>query len=63
MRFGKGFVGVLTALMMAAAILIAVKADERNTILPLTCEVSTPEGTEISSRSSSVSTPVPETMV
>lgn len=46
MRFGKGFVGVLTALMMAAAILIAVKADERNTILPLTCEVSTPEGTE-----------------
>lgn len=46
MRFGKGFVSALTALMMAAAILIAVKVDERNTILPLGCEISTPEGSE-----------------
>ena len=46
MRFGKGFVSVLTALMLAAAIFVAVIADERNTILPLRCEVSTLEGSE-----------------
>lgn len=46
MRFGKGLVSVLTALMLAAAVVIAVKVDEQNTILPLGCEVSTPGGSE-----------------